>query len=63
MVLGVQDILDKLQPTLLGQLDIHLQDLGILQLQEATHLQVLVTLLLQADTLDSLRMVEVSLEF
>lgn len=60
MVLGVQDILDKLQPTLLGQLDIHLQDLGILQLQEATHLQVLVTLLLQADTLDSLRMVEVS---
>ena len=60
MVLGVQDILDKLQPTLLGQLDIHLQDLGILQLQGATHLQVLVTLLLQADTLDSLRMVEVS---
>ena len=60
MVLGVQDILDKLQPTLLGQLDIHLQDLGILQLQEATHLRVLVTLLLQADTLDSLRMVEVS---
>lgn len=66
MVLVDLDFLDNLQPTLLP-LDIHLQDLGILQLLEATHLQVQLThkvvlaiLLLLVDILDSLHMEEVS---